>query len=52
MEDGSIALVLREARADDIPALASLHVQTFNETHRGVLRRMSVPAPARVIILP
>lgn len=26
---------LREARASDIPALAALHVETFNETHRG-----------------
>ncbi len=26
---------LREAHEADIPALASLHVQTFNETHRG-----------------
>ena len=26
---------IREATADDIPALARLHVQTFNETHRG-----------------
>lgn len=25
----------REARESDIPALASLHVETFNETHRG-----------------
>jgi ribosomal protein S18 acetylase RimI-like enzyme len=25
---------LREARPADIPALAALHVQTFNETHR------------------
>jgi len=29
------AFQLREARANDIPALASLHVNTFNETHRG-----------------
>jgi ribosomal protein S18 acetylase RimI-like enzyme len=28
---------LREARPDDVPALAALHVQTFNETHRGGL---------------
>ena len=26
---------LREARQADIPALAALHVTTFNETHRG-----------------
>jgi GNAT superfamily N-acetyltransferase len=26
---------IRNATADDIPALARLHVQTFNETHRG-----------------
>jgi L-amino acid N-acyltransferase YncA len=26
---------LREAREADIPALAALHVKTFNETHRG-----------------
>jgi L-amino acid N-acyltransferase YncA len=26
---------LREARDADIPALARLHVQTYNETHRG-----------------
>lgn len=26
---------IRDASADDIPALAKLHVQTFNETHRG-----------------
>jgi hypothetical protein len=25
---------IRDARSDDIPALAELHVQTFNETHR------------------
>ena len=25
----------RNATTDDIPALARLHVQTFNETHRG-----------------
>lgn len=25
---------LREAKPDDVPALAALHVQTFNETHR------------------
>ncbi|MBI1983017.1 MAG: GNAT family N-acetyltransferase [Acidobacteria bacterium] len=27
--------VLREAKPEDVPALAALHVQTFNETHRG-----------------
>jgi hypothetical protein len=26
---------LREACAADVPALAALHVQTFNETHRN-----------------
>ena len=26
---------IRDAIPNDIPALASLHVQTFNETHRG-----------------
>jgi ribosomal protein S18 acetylase RimI-like enzyme len=26
---------VRSATTDDIPALAQLHVQTFNETHRG-----------------
>src|SRR5689334_5711347 len=26
---------IRDARKDDVPALASLHVQTFNETHCG-----------------
>jgi len=26
---------IRNATPDDIPALARLHVQTFNETHRG-----------------
>jgi ribosomal protein S18 acetylase RimI-like enzyme len=26
---------IRDANADDVPALARLHVQTFNETHRG-----------------
>jgi GNAT superfamily N-acetyltransferase len=26
---------IRNATTDDIPALARLHVQTFNETHRG-----------------
>jgi L-amino acid N-acyltransferase YncA len=26
---------VRDAREEDIPALARLHVQTFNETHRG-----------------
>jgi ribosomal protein S18 acetylase RimI-like enzyme len=25
---------IRDARAEDIPALAALHVETFNETHR------------------
>jgi ribosomal protein S18 acetylase RimI-like enzyme len=26
---------IRDAREDDVPALARLHVQTFNETHRA-----------------
>jgi GNAT superfamily N-acetyltransferase len=26
---------IRDASADDVPTLAKLHVQTFNETHRG-----------------
>ena len=26
---------IRDARSDDIPAIAELHVETFNETHRG-----------------
>jgi len=26
---------IREANSNDVPALASLHVRTFNETHRG-----------------
>jgi GNAT superfamily N-acetyltransferase len=30
-----MAFRIRHATADDIPALARLHVQTFNETHRG-----------------
>lgn len=29
-----MAFEVRDARAADIPALARLHVQTFNETHR------------------
>src|SRR5262245_42139683 len=30
-----MAFHLREAREADLPALAKLHVETFNETHRG-----------------
>ena len=30
-----MAFHLREAHENDIPALARLHVQTYNETHRG-----------------
>jgi L-amino acid N-acyltransferase YncA len=30
-----MAFHLRDVREADIPALAALHVQTFNETHRG-----------------
>jgi ribosomal protein S18 acetylase RimI-like enzyme len=26
---------IRDAHEDDVPALAKLHVETFNETHRG-----------------
>ena len=28
---------LRDASPEDVPAIAALHVQTFNETHRGGL---------------
>ena len=30
-----MAFHIRDAHSDDVPALAKLHVQTFNETHRG-----------------
>ena len=30
-----MALNLRDANVADIPRLAELHLQTFNETHRG-----------------
>jgi ribosomal protein S18 acetylase RimI-like enzyme len=30
-----MAFYIRDAHAEDVPALARLHVQTFNETHRG-----------------
>ena len=30
-----MSFCIREAIIDDIPSLARLHVQTFNETHRG-----------------
>lgn len=30
-----MAFRIRDARDSDIPALARLHVETFNETHRG-----------------
>ena len=33
--ENDTAFHLREAREVDIPALAALHVKTFNETHRG-----------------
>ncbi len=33
--DNRTAFHIREAREADISALAGLHVQTFNETHRG-----------------
>src|SRR5262249_14037544 len=32
---GAMPFHIRDARPDDVPALAALHVQTFNETHRG-----------------
>src|SRR5262245_39793400 len=32
---GVMAFHIRDAREDDVPALARLHVQTFNETHRS-----------------
>jgi hypothetical protein len=32
---GAMAFHIRDAHAEDVPALARLHVQTFNETHRG-----------------
>lgn len=33
--DGATGFHLREAREADIPALAALHVKTFDETHRA-----------------
>jgi ribosomal protein S18 acetylase RimI-like enzyme len=30
-----MAFHIRDAREEDVPALARLHVQTFDETHRG-----------------
>lgn len=30
-----MAFHIRDAREQDVPALARLHVETFNETHRG-----------------
>jgi hypothetical protein len=30
-----MAFHIRDAREDEVPTLAKLHVQTFNETHRG-----------------
>jgi hypothetical protein len=30
-----MAFSIRDAHPEDAAALASLHVQTFNETHRG-----------------
>jgi hypothetical protein len=35
MSGDAMAFHIREARSDDISALATLHVQTFNEAHRG-----------------
>lgn len=29
------SFLIRDAREDDVPRLAKLHVETFNETHRG-----------------
>ncbi len=34
-----MSFIIREATALDIPALADLHVQTFNETHGAVLKK-------------
>jgi ribosomal protein S18 acetylase RimI-like enzyme len=34
-EDATMAFHIRDARKEDVPALARLHVQTFNETHRA-----------------
>jgi hypothetical protein len=33
--DNGMAFCLHEACEADVPALAALHVNTFNETHRG-----------------
>jgi ribosomal protein S18 acetylase RimI-like enzyme len=33
--EDAMAFTLRDARPDDVPAIAALHVQTYNETHRG-----------------
>jgi len=30
-----MSFIIREANLDDVPAIARLHVHTFNETHRG-----------------
>src|SRR5947209_1251041 len=34
-EASAMAFCIRDGRAEDVLALARLHVQTFNETHRG-----------------
>lgn len=36
MPENTNAMIIREATAEDIPALAHLHVKTFNETHAPV----------------
>jgi ribosomal protein S18 acetylase RimI-like enzyme len=33
--EACVSFRIREATRDDVPAIAHLHVQTFNETHRG-----------------
>src|SRR5215471_20275783 len=33
--EATMSFHIRDARKDDVPAVAGLHVQTFNETHRG-----------------
>ena len=34
-----MSFIIREATAADIPALADLHVKTFNQTHGEVLKK-------------
>jgi L-amino acid N-acyltransferase YncA len=38
MDNQATSFRIREATAADVPALAQLHVDTFNETHTGGLR--------------